>query len=310
MKKRQRTLGRKTITTIGALVFTFAIAGGTLASTYTISPGDTVWSIAQTNGVSVDELVAANNLQNANLIYPGQQLTIPGQEPAPPSNNSGGQGGNSGSGSTGGGYTVQPGDTLWSIASRNGVSVNDILAANAGTIPNQNMIYVGQNLSVPGSGQGGNASPPAQSPDPEPPAGPSGAIPQMLHDTALEYGLDPALVQAVAWQESGWNQSAVSSSGAQGVMQIMPATGAWIASDIVGRPLDVQGSASDNIVAGVAYLAYLYGFTNGSETRALASYYQGPNSVVRFGILPGSHNYVSSVQAIRSNIQNYGTPTR
>lgn len=314
MKKRQLPLGRKTITTIGALVFTFALAGGTFASTYTISPGDTVWSIAQTNGVSVDELVAANNLQNANLIYPGQQLTIPGQEPAPqpPSNDSGGQGGNGGSSISVGGYTVQPGDTLWSIASRNGVSVNDILAANAGTIPNQNMIYVGQNLSVPGAGQGGgSAAPPAADPTPEPPAAaPSGDIPQLLHDTAVAYGLDPALVQAVAWQESGWNQSAVSSSGAQGVMQIMPATGAWIASDIVGRPLDVQGSASDNIVAGVAYLAYLYGFTNGSETRALASYYQGPNSVVRFGILPGSHNYVSSVQAIRSNIQNYGSPTR
>jgi N-acetylmuramoyl-L-alanine amidase len=310
MKKLRPFMKRKTITTIGALIFTFALAGSTFASSYIISPGDTMWSIAQKHGVSVDEIVAANNIQNANLIYPGQSLTIPGQATAPVPPASGGSGsnnsGSSGSGSTGGSYTVQPGDTLWSIASRNGVSVNDILAANAGTIPNQNLIYVGQNLSVPGSAQGGGSASPA--PDPAP--APSANIPQLLHDTALQYGLDPALVKAVAWQESGWNQSAVSSAGAVGVMQIMPATGAWISTDLVGRPLDVRGSAADNIVAGVAYLEYLYRFTNGSETRTLASYYQGPNSVVRYGILPVSHNYVMSVQAIRSNIQTHGSPTR
>jgi N-acetylmuramoyl-L-alanine amidase len=315
MKHNRPSLRRKTITTIGALVFTFALAGSTFASTYIISPGDTMWSIAQRHGVTVDELVAANNIQNSSLIYPGQQLSIPGQEPAPsPPASDTGSGGSGGSGGGTGGYTVQPGDTLWSIASRHGVSVNEILAANAGSIPNQNLIFVGQNLAVPGAGSGGNGAAPAppQEPDPTPapPAGPSGDIPQLLHDTALQYGLDPALVQAVAWQESGWNQSAVSSSGALGVMQVMPATGAWISTELVGRPLDIQGSAADNIVAGVAYLEYLYRFTNGSETRTLASYYQGPNSVVRYGILPGSHNYVTSVQAIRSNIRTHGSPTR
>lgn len=313
MKKLRPFMKRKMLTTIGALIFTFALAGSTFASTYIISPGDTMWSISQRHGVSVDEIVAANNIQNANLIYPGQHLTIPGQDqaPAPPASDSGSgsnSGGNSGSGGGGGSYTVQPGDTLWSIASRNGVSVSELLAANSGNVLNQNLIFVGQNLAVPGSGaSGGNASP---SPAPDPAPAPNANIPQLLHDTALQYGLDPALVKAVAWQESGWNQSAVSSAGAQGVMQIMPATGAWISSHLIGRPLDVQGSAADNIVAGVAYLEYLYRFTNGSETRTLASYYQGPNSVVRYGILPVSNNYISSVQAIRSNIQTYGTPTR
>lgn len=46
---------------------------------YTVKPGDTLWHIAQRYGVTVNDLVAANNIPNPNLIHPGQVLTIPGQ---------------------------------------------------------------------------------------------------------------------------------------------------------------------------------------------------------------------------------------
>lgn len=59
---------------------------------YTVQPGDTLWGIAQRHGTTVDELVAANNIADRNLIHPGQVLIIPGSEgagggtPPPPPN--------------------------------------------------------------------------------------------------------------------------------------------------------------------------------------------------------------------------------
>ncbi|MBS4023612.1 MAG: LysM peptidoglycan-binding domain-containing protein [Dethiobacter sp.] len=46
---------------------------------YVVRSGDSVWKIAQMFGVSMESIIAANNLQNPNLIFPGQQLIIPGR---------------------------------------------------------------------------------------------------------------------------------------------------------------------------------------------------------------------------------------
>ncbi len=104
---------------------------------YTVEWGDTLYSIARRYGTTVDAIVALNGLQDASYISVGQVLKIPGTaSPTIPS--------------TGGDYTVQPGDTLYSIAVRYGTTVEAIQSANG--IVNPAMIRIGQRLIIPGGG--------------------------------------------------------------------------------------------------------------------------------------------------------------
>ena len=107
-------------------------------STYTVQRGDWFYAIARKFGVSVSALQAANRNINPNFVYPGQVLNIPGGtapdgNPPPPSG-----------GST---YTVQRGDTLFSIAVRVGRTVYALQIANR--LANPNFIYPGQTLVIP-----------------------------------------------------------------------------------------------------------------------------------------------------------------
>lgn len=96
---------------------------------------------------------------------------------------------------------------------------------------------------------------------------------------AREYGVDPALVRAVIHAESAFNESAVSPAGAQGLMQLMPAT---------ARELGVNNamSATDNIRGGVHYLARMLQRFEGDITLATAAYNAGPGAVGRHGGIP------------------------
>ncbi|MCY3836686.1 MAG: LysM peptidoglycan-binding domain-containing protein [Anaerolineaceae bacterium] len=112
---------------------------------YVTQPGDTLWSIARAMGVTVDELIAANNITNPELIHSGMTLVRPGQTPvsspegAAPS-------------AEYGTYTVVRGDTLGTIAAR--FNTNYFLIAEINGIANPDQIFVGQVLRVP------NAPPP------------------------------------------------------------------------------------------------------------------------------------------------------
>lgn len=94
--------------------------------------GETLNSIAQLYGTTVDVISKANGIVNPNYIWVGQSLTIPGGATAP----SGGQT-----------YVVQRGDTLSSIAVRFGTTAWAIAYAN--NLPSLNIIYVGQTLQIP-----------------------------------------------------------------------------------------------------------------------------------------------------------------
>lgn len=96
---------------------------------------------------------------------------------------------------------------------------------------------------------------------------------------AHEFGVDPALVRAVIHAESAFNESAISPAGAQGLMQLMPAT---------ARELGVNNamSATDNIRGGVHYLAKMLQQFKGDITLATAAYNAGPGAVGRHGGVP------------------------
>ena len=98
--------------------------------TYTVVSGDTLSDIAARFGTTYQSIAERNGIENPNLIYPGQVLTISGQ----PQN---------------GGevwYTVVSGDTLSAIADRFGVSVQQIVDLN--NIGNPNLIYPGQRFKI------------------------------------------------------------------------------------------------------------------------------------------------------------------
>lgn len=108
--------------------------------------------------------------------------------------------------------------------------------------------------------------------------------------TATSYGIDPNLALAVANQESGYNQNAVSGAGAIGVFQLMPATAAGLGVD----PTSLTG----NIEGGVKYLSQLLNKYNGDTSLALAAYNAGPGNVAKYGGIPPfteTQNYVSSI---------------
>lgn len=120
--------------------------------TYTIQPGDTLAAIADRFNVSVDDIVAANSIDNPDVISIGQQLTIPTGGAA--TGGSTGNGSDSSAagatGSTSGNtYTVASGDTLAAIANRFNVDLDDLIAVN--NIENQDVISVGQVLTIPSS---------------------------------------------------------------------------------------------------------------------------------------------------------------
>ena len=99
---------------------------------YTIKRGDTLWGISRRYGVSVQNIVSWNNIQNPNLIYPGQRLILYGNYRSSNSNTVY--------------YTVRRGDTLWRIARRYRTCPKRIARLNG--ITNPNLIYSGQVLKI------------------------------------------------------------------------------------------------------------------------------------------------------------------
>lgn len=112
-----------------------------------------------------------------------------------------------------------------------------------------------------------------------------------------KYGVDKKLVMAVIDVESGFNAAAVSSAGAQGLMQIMPAT---------GRDLELVDpfDPSENIDAGIRYLRYLLD-TFPDRRLAVAAYNAGPNAVKKYGGIPPYAETQNYVQKVWARLQHY-----
>ena len=114
------------------------------------------------------------------------------------------------------------------------------------------------------------------------------------------YGVDPSLARALAWMESGFNNSVVSSVGAQGVMQLLPSTWDYVEQSLIGHP--VQHDADGNVQIGLAYLHHLLGAFGGNENLALAGWYQGERAVKLVGPYKVSKVFVADVLALRERM--------
>lgn len=322
---------------IAALAIAVALpASAPAAAVHVVQPGETLWSIAAANNHTTRSIAAFNGLSEDAPLVDGTTVRIPAPGEysyAPPAGSATSttatsttttadqsSAGATGAGATTGGHLVRPGETLSGIAAANGVSAAQ-LAAHNGLAPDHHVIE-GTRLSIPSASAGDSSASQTTyaSTSGSTAAGDSTATsdgttsttdsaatptvvgprvdPATVGQIAAANGVPASLAKAIAHQESGFNNAAVSSTNARGVMQVMPGTWEFIQQKLASRALD-QEVASDNITAGSLYLKRLRALW-GNDDLAIASYYQGPGSVKRIGMLPETQRYVENVRALRA----------
>lgn len=227
-------------------------------------------------------------------------------------------------------HVIQPGETLTSIARIDGLSIAALARANG--LSSQAQLIAGRTLWIPpqtrtvssSSATSSSANRPTATADADAdgdtdsstktavstqtttasvPVGAPIPTAQMVSSeqiaaVAAANAVPASLAEAVAWQESGWNNAAVSKAGAIGVMQIVPTTWAWIDRYLTPSSPLGTASAAENVRAGVLLLHQLLQVTGGNERLAVAGYFQGLASIRRFGMYPSTRRYVSDVLAL------------
>lgn len=120
---------------------------------------------------------------------------------------------------------------------------------------------------------------------------PTAQIDALVGQNSTAWQVDPSLVKAIIANESGFDANATSKVGAQGLMQLMPATAQAVG---VRDPYD----PAQNVAGGTRYLRGLLDRFNGDVRLAVAAYNAGPNAVEKYGDVPPyaeTQNYVANV---------------
>jgi peptidoglycan hydrolase-like protein with peptidoglycan-binding domain len=178
-------------------------------------------------------------------------------------------------------HRIAQGETLTAISQRYGVSVMAI--AHANRLDPRGFIIAGVRLRIPGAAARMAMTQPF-------------AVRAAIDHWSSVYGVDPHLVRAIAWFESGFNNSLVSAAGARGIMQVIPATWDYVETVLVGR--QIPHTLSGNVRVGVAFLHQQLHEFRGDVRLALAAYAQGPQSVRTRGVLGETEQYVAGVLAL------------
>ncbi|WP_455595660.1 lytic transglycosylase domain-containing protein [Acinetobacter pecorum] len=126
------------------------------------------------------------------------------------------------------------------------------------------------------------------------------AYDSIIRQASQTYGVSEGLIKAVMHTESGFNVHARSPVGAQGLMQLMPAT---------ARRFNVSNAydPQQNIMAGAKYLAWLLKRFNGNTSLALAGYNAGEGNVSKYGGIPPFRETQDYVRRVTSRYQNLYT---
>jgi nucleoid-associated protein YgaU len=186
-------------------------------------------------------------------------------------------------------YVVKPGDSLTAIARRAHTTLSTLVHVNG--LDPAHPLLIGTALRLPAAVSSTPTTVSSSS---------ATEIRASLDKWAAYYGIDPSLARALAWMESGFNNGAVSSVGAQGVMQLLPSTWDYVEKVLIGHT--VQHDADGNVHVGLAYLHHLLGAFGGNEHLALAGWYQGERAVKASGTYKVSKVFVANVLALRQRM--------
>lgn len=251
------------------------------AGTYVVRPGDSLWSIALAQHVTPEALAAANGISDPRTLQVGRVLRLPAA--AAVSAPAAGATSAPASGATtvvsAGTYRVKTGDSLWSIAQSLGLTPDALAEANNLQITSP--IQPGQILRYSVVVY----------------SGPSRAeIGAVLAQQAALVGIDATLLDAVAWRESSWRMVDAPDGGI-GVMQLMPATVAWLKATYLPGAWDPH-DLSANVHAGAVLLAVYSRQYGGDATRIATAYHGGQGAVGAPGTAE-MRRYVNAVLAFR-----------
>lgn len=300
------------ITLVAAALTLLASPAANAHVLHTVTAGETLWTIAAQSNLTTRTVAAYNGLsEDANVVL-GTTIKIPsvaegqaalaGTGAAPPPAAPAAAAAPAGNAPAPlGAYTVRPGDTLSGLAAQTGVPTEQMAYVN-GLAPDARLL-VGTVLKLP---SGAPAPAGAALPEPAarivPAAGPQPTATRLdasqVSALATAHGAPGALATAIAWQESGFDNGAVSPANARGVMQLLPGTWDWVNRNLAPAPLDPL-SAADNVRAGSLYLASLLRDTGGDARLAAAAYYQGLASVRSRGMFEDTQRYVDDVMALQ-----------
>ena len=283
---------------------------------HTVAPGDTLWSISANSNMTTRTVALFNGLTESSHVTIGSPIRIPsiaegqaalraaGIVPAGSSTAAGAKVAPAtpaaGAPRPLGAYVVRRGDTLSGLAAQTGVPTAQMAYMN-GLHPASHLL-TGTVIKLPtGAAAPARAAAPAPAtrviPAADPVPTPGRLSAEQIKAVAAQHGAPASLAAAIAWQESGFNNSMVSSANARGIMQVMPGTWDWVNKNLASSPLNPQ-SATDNVRAGSLYLASLMRQTGGDRRLAAAAYYQGLSSVQSRGMFDDTKQYVDNVLAL------------